>query len=73
MTSSQASKPAAKAHLTDRARKMGKTRVHLACISLGIVLAVLTTYIGGQFAHLAPVLPGLPSAMQELLDRALNF
>lgn len=50
-----------------------KFRVHAACIAVGLVLAVGATYIGGQLIHLAPVLPVVPSFIQEAIDRLLSL
>lgn len=46
-----------------------KFRRHCICITLGIGLAIMSSYMDGFFFHLAPALPILANLPQEIIDR----
>jgi hypothetical protein len=65
-------RPAAK---REAARSLhSRVRVHLVCVTLGILLAILSTCAPlDSLAHFAPALPVLPSVVQEIADRFLGL
>jgi hypothetical protein len=51
-----------------------KLHIHLVCITTGCVLAVIVSFVSeGMLFHIVPVLPALPSAVQEIVDRMFNW
>jgi hypothetical protein len=48
-------------------------RIHATCISVGMLAAVGTSFMGSFFLHIAPVLPVIPSLIQESIDRLLSL
>lgn len=50
-----------------------KFRIHIACVAIGMVAAVAMTFIDGSMAHLAILMPAMPSIAQESLDRIFKL
>ncbi len=53
-----------------------KFHIHVACICLGVVAAIVVSYIpvsGKIFSHFALGMPLVPSIAQEVLDRLFSL
>lgn len=51
-----------------------KMRIHVTCISVGIFLAVASTFVSSALViHFGIVIASAPSIAQEILDRMLDL
>lgn len=52
-----------------------KLKAHGSCIAVGVVMAILVTYLPARWAnpHVVAMVPAVPSLVQEVLDRLLRI
>lgn len=59
---------------TAREREL-KAHLHITCVCIGGILAVIITFIPyfDPLTHIVPALPFAPSVVQEILDRLIGL
>lgn len=49
---------------------------HMICITIGVGLAIFCSYVAtgdGLLFHISPVIPAVPSVVQEIFDRIFDW